>query len=278
MCVGGGGGTDNSALRYQQEQDAIARQKEADREARIQQGRQQIDALFDRGQTLITPASTTYENLGAGTPEYDKAVGLWRQGAPFLQPQKKITTEAVWSPEGAQPAFNKQFYDERRQAYIDNYTPQLAQQFSDARNQLSFALARAGLLRSSVATDKVARLQADNAVQSATIANKAEDSVSQLRSQVEDSRTQLINQLNTSADPAGTANLALARTQATASQPVSYSPLGDVFTSVASGIGNFVTGVRQKSILDSFNLAATSARSGSGVGASGQGTTTVGKG
>ena len=260
---------------YQQQQDQQARADEEARKARIALGRSQIDALFDRGETIVTPASTRTENLGPGTPEYDEAVQRWRTTGVIQQPTKTIETPATWAK--TQEPFDQKFYDQRRQAYIDNYTPQLAQQFSDARNQLSFALARAGLLRSSVASDKVARLNAENAVQTGTIANKAEDSVAQLRTTVEDERSNLINQLNVSADPAGTANLALARTSATASQPVSYSPLGDVFSGIASGIGNFVTGVRQRSILDSFNNAANNKQSGSGTGTSGQGTSIVGR-
>ena len=255
------------------EQDRKAREDEDARKARIALGRSQIDALFDRGETIVTPASSRTETLGPGTPEWDEAVQRYRTTGVIQQPTKTIETPAVFGK--TQEPFDQKFYDQRKQAYIDNYTPQLAQQFSDARNQLSFALARAGLLRSSVASDKVARLNAENTVQTGTIANKAEDSVAQLRNTVEDERTNLINQLNVSADPAGTANLALARTQATASQPVSYSPLGDVFSGIASGIGNFVTGVRQRSILDSFNNAQK--QTGSGTGSSGQGTSIVGR-
>jgi hypothetical protein len=270
MCFSSGGGGGNTALLYQQQQDQQARADEEARKARIAQGRSQIDALFDRGETLVSPETSRQYTDPAKDAE---AWMNYRRTGVYQQPVETITTPAVWAK--TQEPFDQKFYDQRRQAYIDNYTPQLAQQFADARNQLSFALARAGLLRSSVASDKVARLNADNAVQAGTIANKAEDSVSQLRTSVEDERANLINQLNVSADPAGTANLALARTQATASQPVSYSPLGDVFSGIASGIGNFVTGVRQRSILDSFNNATK--QTGSGTGSSGQGVSTVGR-
>ena len=196
---------------YQQQQDQQARADEEARKQRINLGRQQIDALFDRGETLVTPPVAAHEEkLGPDTPEYQNALLQYRMTGYGKEPTQTVAaTPGVWSQ--TQPAFDQNFYDQRKQAYIDNYTPQLAQQFADARNQLSFALARAGLLRSSVAADKVARLNAENTVQTDTIANKAESSASDLRNQVEDERSNLITQLNASADPAGTANLALAR-------------------------------------------------------------------
>lgn len=275
MCFSGGGGADNSALVYQQQQDAQARADETARQDRIAQGRSQIDALFDRGQTLLKPASTT------AAPNNDpaalgEAFTKYKQTGNYASPMTTTTTPAEWSAPGAVPAFDDAFYNQRRQAYIDNQTPQLADQFAKARNDMSFALARAHLTRSSVAADQNARLNETNVVAAGDIANKAEGQVSDLRSKVEDSRTNLVSQLQASADPGGTANLALARTQSMAKEPLTYSPLGDVFTGIASGIGNFVQGARQAALFKQYGLSLPAATGGAGTGAGGQGTKTVG--
>ena len=268
-CFGGGGGTDNSALRYQQAQDAQARADEDARQARIASGRQQIDALFDRGETLRPGSGVAV----AAHPDYSpegvaKTKNVYAQTGQFSIPTVPAsTTPAVWDK--TQPAFDDAFYNQRRQAYIDNYTPQLQDQFQKARDQMTFALARSGQTRSSVAADQVARLGEANAVQSATIANQAEGDVSKFRNSVEDQRANLVSQLQSSADPGGTANIALARTQSMAGEPVSYSPLGDVFSGLASGIGHFVQGAQSQYYMNKFGIpgAANPATSGSGQGA-----------
>jgi len=269
-CFGGGGGTDNSALNYQKQQDAQARADETARQARIATGRDQIDALFDRGETLrpgsgvATPAHPDYSPEGVA-----KTKAVYAQTGQFSIPTVAAsTTPAAWDKTG--PAFDDRFYNERRQAYIDNYTPQLTDQFAKARNDMSFALARAGITRSSAAADQVGRLNAADAVQSATVASQAEGQVSALRSKVADSRANLVSQLQASADPGGTANLALARTQSLAAEPVTYSPLGDVFAGLSSGVGNFVQGARQASILQHYGLPGIASATGAGTGA-GQG-------
>jgi uncharacterized spore protein YtfJ len=51
---------------------------------------------------------------------------------------------------------------------------------------------------------------------------------------------------------------------------VTYSPLGDVFAGLSSGVGNFVQGARQASILQRYGLPGTASATGAGTGA-GQG-------
>lgn len=274
MCFGGGGGTDNSALKYQQQQDAQARADEEARKARIAQGRQQIDALFDRGETLrpgsgvVVPAHPDYSPEGVA-----KTQNVYRMTGQFQIPTVPASTTPLVYDKTA-PAFDDAFYNQRRQAYIDHYVPQLTDQFAKARNDMAFALARAGLTRSSVAADQGARLQEANAVQSATVANQAEGQVSDLRNKVEDNRANLVSQLQASADPGGTANLALARTQSLASEPLTYSPLGDVFAGLSSGIGNFVQGARQASLLQRYGIPGAASAVSPGAG-SGQGVKVV---
>jgi hypothetical protein len=258
MCFpSGGGGRDNSVLAYQQKQDEEARAKEAAREQRIALGRQQIDQLFDKGNVLRAGTGITQQvrNPALDVPIVDDGAGNVDAKAfpPPATIEQKIDPQ--WDTGGT--AFDQKFYDNRKQAYLNNYMPQLGDQFKKARETMAYALARAGLTRSSVAADQYTDLDKTRQIQEGTLGAQAEADVTNLRGQVEDARTGLIHDLNASADPAGTANTALARTQQIAGTPVSYSPLGDIFSGVASGIGNFVTGVRQANVT---NLAGLNAR------------------
>ena len=202
-------------------------------------------------------AGFTNPSLSPELNRYYQETPGYFSGAAATGPTTTTTYETVTTPETwekTQTAFDTNFYDQRRQAYIDNYAPQLADQFSKARSDMAFALARAGLGRSSVAADQNARLQAANAVQSATIASQAESDVSSLRNRVEDQRANLVTQLNASADPGGTANLALARTQSLAAEPVTYNALGDVFTGFAQGIGKYIQGQQSQQYLTALGL------------------------
>jgi hypothetical protein len=260
---------DNSALYYQQQQDQQARADETARQARIAQGRTQIDRLFDRGQTLISPETSAV--VPSNDPEkIQQAWNTYRTSGLIQQPTETVVTPAQWSDPGSVPAFDDKFYNQRKQAYIDNYTPQLQDQFQKARENMAYALSRASLTRSSVATDQVARLNEANLVQANTIGSQAEADVNKLRTNVEDQRANLVSQLQASADPGGTANLALARTQSLRDAPVTYSPLGDVFNGIASGIGHFVQGAQTASYLSRYPLLqpanAPSATAGGGQG------------
>jgi hypothetical protein len=314
MCLnpGGGGGSDNTALKYQQEQDLAARQKEDARVARIKLGRSQIDQLFDTGRTLHegtgqgkrtvdnpayikaladekaaagtqAPVTPTYSmsgmNQNPNDPFYgtsDQTLATAQNGPPELASSKLPKTieediPAQWD-EGKTGGFNQAFYDKRKEAYLNNYMPQLGDQFKQARETMAYALARSGMTRSSVAADEYAKLEKTRKIEEGTLGTQAEADNTTLRGQVEDARTNLINDLNASADPGGAANLALSRTQQIAGTPVSYSPLGDIFAGVASGIGNFVTGVRQAGIT---NIAGINARQPTATPRPGEGGVTV---
>lgn len=293
MCIdfggGGGGSGSNDTLAYQQQQDKEARAREDARVARIALGRKQIDAMFDRGQTLVAGTGTTRDVPNPAAANWVAPTGkqgtIWAtEDHTTMSPLDGTTPTAAestpppatisenvpeeWANTGT--AFDQAFYDKRKQAYLDNYLPQLGDQFKKARSDMAYALARSGNSRSSVAAEQYGDLDKKKQIQEATIASDAETDVNNLRGTVEDARTALINDLNTSADPAGAANLALARTQQIAGAPVTYSPLGDVFAGVTSGIGSFVQGVRQAQVINSAGLNAkpVTARSGGSGGVS----------
>jgi hypothetical protein len=273
MCnSGGGGGGGNAAVQQAQQQYDETRAAEEARQARIRQGREQIDRLFDRGERRVVnrtqaenPEWTAWSQqpaeagfVGNGTERFvgggDGDSGSWVQDGAWqpgrgAEPARYTNAETASWESGGQ-AFDDAFYNRRRQNVLDYYTPQLNEQFTNAREQMAYALARAGLTRSSVASDQQTKMQRDYNIAAGDIANRAERDVNTLRGDVEDNRTELINQLNASADPEGAANSALARAGTLSTRPVQYDALGDIFAGATQGIGSFVQGARQRQTLD----------------------------
>lgn len=132
--------------------------------------------------------------------------------------------------------FNDDFFDQRRDAFVNYATPQLEDQFGDAQKQLTFALARGGLLDSSVRADKSAELQKKYDLNKQQIADKALSSSTESRNAVEDARSNLVATLNATGDAQGAANSAISRASAL-SQPASFSPLTQLFSDFTAGLG-----------------------------------------
>jgi len=132
--------------------------------------------------------------------------------------------------------FNDDFFNKRQQAYMDYSTPQLEDQYSKANNELTFALARGGLLDSSARAQKQGDLQQLYDINKQKVADDALAGATQARTAVEDARSNLIATLNATGDAQGAANSALARSSAL-SQPAAYSPLGQLFTDFTSALG-----------------------------------------
>ncbi|MBZ9706062.1 hypothetical protein LB543_04925 [Mesorhizobium sp. ESP7-2] len=132
--------------------------------------------------------------------------------------------------------FDDNFYNGRKQAYLDYADPQLESQYGDANKQLTFSLARGGLLDSSVRGDKLGDLQKLYDTQKQAVADKALSYETGARNSVEDARSNLISTLNATGDAEGAAKSALARSSAL-TQPDAYSPLGQLFTDFTNGLG-----------------------------------------
>lgn len=133
--------------------------------------------------------------------------------------------------------FDDQFFQDRRQAYLDYATPQLEQQYGDAQRDLTFALARGGLLDSSARASKVGDLQRLYDLNMQHLSDEALNYETEARNAVEDARASLIQQLNVTGDVQGAVNAARARAQALSQAP-SFSPLANLFSSFTEGLGN----------------------------------------
>jgi hypothetical protein len=132
--------------------------------------------------------------------------------------------------------FNDDFFNGRRDAFMNYATPQLEDQYGKASKELTFALARGGNLDSSARGQKLGELQKLYDVNKQKVADDALSSSTQARTAVEDARGNLIATLNATGDAQGAANSALTRASVL-SQPTAYSPLGQLFTDFTSSLG-----------------------------------------
>lgn len=132
--------------------------------------------------------------------------------------------------------FTPDFFSGRRQAFLDYAQPQLDSQHADAQKELTFSLARSGLLNSSSRGDLASELAKKYAIQKQNVADQALSYQNQTKSNVEDARAGLISTLNATGDATQAANDAITRASIL-SQPQSYSPLSDLFADFTSAIG-----------------------------------------
>ena len=131
--------------------------------------------------------------------------------------------------------FDDPYYDAQAKAYSDYYNPQIDKQYSDARQQLILKLGQSGLINSSEGARQLSNLDYNYNNQKTAAANSAVTYGSQARTQVENARTQLINELNASADPAAAAASSTALVSSLATPPA-FSPIGSLFASATPGL------------------------------------------
>jgi len=131
--------------------------------------------------------------------------------------------------------FDDNFFGRNRQAFKDFAMPQLDSQFRDASRDLTFDLARSGLLNSSVRGEQSGRLQRLYDSNRQQITNEALSREQQQRNAVEGARSDLVSLLQTTGDARGVASQALSRANML-SQPQPFSPLGQLFTDFTAGL------------------------------------------
>lgn len=134
--------------------------------------------------------------------------------------------------------FDDGFFNKRRDAYVAYATPQLNEQRDDALTRLTAALSRSGALQSSTAINKNARLARDFALQRQGLVDKGTDMATQARGDLENARSSLVTDLYATADPSAAAAGAAARAKI-ASQTPGFSPLGNLFEGITSGLADW---------------------------------------
>jgi len=132
--------------------------------------------------------------------------------------------------------FSPEFYGNLRKSFIDYATPQLVDQYSDAKKELIYAMDRAGLTNSSANAVKQGELTKLYNTQKQDIVAQGNEYVKQTQGAVEDARQQLIQTLNATGDADAAARGAVARAQAL-SMPPKYSPLTQLFSDFTASLG-----------------------------------------
>lgn len=129
--------------------------------------------------------------------------------------------------------FDDNYFNNLAKNYEDYAKPQLQDQYDQQKKNLIYALARKGNLNSTVAGDQQALLDQQNARNLTGIESTGMDYAAQARRDVQAARNDVTGQLNSSydADAANTAAMAAAKSLAV---PVSFSPLGNLFTNVSA--------------------------------------------
>lgn len=125
--------------------------------------------------------------------------------------------------------FNDAFFGGIEQNALNFFNPDLQRQFTDTREGLIKNLARSGNLQGSAGAIKLGELNAERARQQALIGDKAKGFAQQARADVENTRSNLIQNLAATADPFAASQAANAQAVALTAPP-EFSPLGDVFT------------------------------------------------
>lgn len=131
--------------------------------------------------------------------------------------------------------FTDDFFNKRRQSYLDYATPQLADQYADTRKQLTYALDRNGTLDSTARTQKEAELSKLYDTNRRAVNDQGLDYENQARNNVTAARGDLINQLSNTGDVTAAVNGATSRA-AGLTAPDAYSPLAQMFSGFTSGL------------------------------------------
>lgn len=181
----------------------------------------------------------TQENRYAGGDLVPLNGGRDAAGSSGLTPEEQFRQAlgaGLYSGTQRTSGFGDEFFNQRRQVFIDYANPQLEDQYAKAQKELTFALARSGNLNSSARAQKAGELQQLYDQNKQQIADQALGYEKEARTAVEDARSNLIATLNATGDAQGAANAAMARS-AVLSKPAAFSPLSNLFADFTAGLG-----------------------------------------
>ncbi len=171
-------------------------------------------------------------------PKKDKSASIAaKQQAEREETRRKNIMAGTTSIDTALAPFNDEYFTGRQNAYVANAMPSLDQQFGDAQKQLVYALSRGGLLQSSEAANRQRQLNEERARYEREIQNSAASFANQGRTDVENTRSNLLSQLNATEDPSAAATAA-ANKAALLSAPPTFDALGNFVFNTATNLEN----------------------------------------
>lgn len=132
--------------------------------------------------------------------------------------------------------YNDDFYNSMAKAYEDYYTPQLGEQFSQAKRSLVLSSPSTG---SSAFARRIGELTRDMQRQQVAIRERAQGAANTQRGSIENARLSLIDSVNRGLGVDEAGNIASDRARLLSAPPV-YDALPDLFGRFVSGAGNVV--------------------------------------
>lgn len=258
MCLGGGGGSSGPSPQQQAiQQQQFDAQQAASAAALAEQKREYDIAQQQRQQDLATAAA----QQKALQDQVDQQAALthqWQTG------RTNEATQARQSVEDAFSQFTPDYYKKFVSDYQANYNPEVTRQYNLAKQQLTYGLARGGILQSQSAATQQGLLAQDQGRHLSDIANQAVSAGATLQGNVAQAKQNLLNSAlsdqtlgspitpgSADAIQAGfdTTSHALSQIKTSAGDvintlaaPPSYSPLGNLFGNAASGVASYIGG------------------------------------
>ena len=145
--------------------------------------------------------------------------------------QGKGAIDAIFAGGG----FDDAFYNKYKGASLGYSLPQLQDQYSKQKEQTTYDLARAGLLRSTAAGQAQADIEMQKAAQEAAIRAQADQGVADLRKNISGQRSAATSQLYATEDPDIAANTAIQSVQQAQLSTPNLQPLGELFKPLVIG-------------------------------------------
>lgn len=204
------------------------------RKARIDEGMAQIAAIFEGGE--YAPLTVMPSVVGENTDDKDYKNDVWKVSNPGTRGDATIY-------EGMQAIL-----DQRDQAQRDFYLPQLDQSRDKAGDELTFALARAGLLDSTVAGSKQGELGEKYALERGSILSRIASDIAGTKTQMNQQRSALEAGLRASGDASQAAEAALTSAATFRQDQPTLDPLGHLLAGISEGIGAARTGAEVERI------------------------------
>ena len=132
--------------------------------------------------------------------------------------------------------YTDDFFNTRMQDYLSWANPQVEDQYGKAKEELTYALARQyGTTQTSTAAEKQAELAKAYGLAKTAQVEQGQAVANQARGNVEDARTNLVAQLNATADPDAAASAAIRQSELL-NKTDPYTPLGELFANVTEGL------------------------------------------
>jgi hypothetical protein len=183
----------------------------------------------------LTVCGNFFGGGGGGSQAADQAAAASQQAAEEarqreFQRQGRIT-DGTNRINQSFAGFGDDFYNGRKQAYLDYANPQLEDQYGKARNQIAYALSRNGLTDSSEAAREQGELRKQYDLSKQGIVDTGTQYANDARGKVEQNRSDLVSQLQASADPDTVARSAAERATGIQVSPA-FSPLGNLFANL----------------------------------------------